>query len=193
MKIIGLMGNSGSGKSTVAKYLRQKGAYVIDADQISHDVCEVGQEGLAAVKEQFDGYFFNEDGSLNRRRLGRHVFANKKELEKLEGILHPIINKKVDEMLKNTKDELIIVDCALLVKTGLYKLAHEVWLVKADVDTKINRICARDNIPMEQALQRLRNQYSEDILVRYSHKIILNDGSAEMLYAQIEDLLNETK
>jgi dephospho-CoA kinase len=190
-RIIGLMGSSGSGKSTVAKYLQDKGAHIIDADEVSHRICEPGQPGLAAVKERFDPYFFNDDGSLNRRRLGRVVFSDKKELRKLEDVLHPLIIRQVREELDNAQADLIILDCALLARTGLIHMVDETWLVKADTDTKINRICGRDGIPLDQALNRLRNQASDDSLMQRADKIIVNDGSLEMLLEQVEDFLNE--
>jgi len=192
-RVIGLMGSSGSGKSTVAKYLRGKGAAVIDVDEVSHRICEPGQPGLAAVKERFSPYFFNDDGTLNRRRLGRVVFSDKKELRKLEDALHPIIIKLVKEELDNTQSDIIALDCALLVRTGLIHLVDEAWLVKADTDTKINRICGRDGLPMDQALNRLRNQASDDELMQHADKIIMNDGPIEMLLEQIEDCLDEPK
>ena len=189
-KIIGLMGNSGSGKSTVARYLKSKGASIIDADEISHQVCELGQPGLAAVKARFEPYFFNDDGSLNRRRMGRVVFSDKTQLRRLENALHPIIKDRVNYELQEKKDEdLIVVDCALLIKTGLNELVDEVWLVKADTDTKINRICARDNLGFEEALNRLRNQDSDDELMRHSDIIIENTGSLEELLKQVDENL----
>ena len=188
-RIIGLMGNSGSGKSTVAKYLREKGAQVIDADEVGREVCEPGQPGLAAVKERFEPYFFNDDGTLNRKRMGRHVFANKRELRKLEDILHPIILRQVKAEMDASQDGLVVIDCALLVKTGLFHLADEVWLVKAELDTKINRICERDGIPHDQAINRLRNQESDDEMMQFADKILVNDGSREMLLEQVEEYL----
>ncbi len=189
-RVIGLMGNSGSGKSTVATYMKEKGAYIIDADEVSHKICEPGQPGLAAVKERFDPYFFNEDGSLNRKRMGRHVFADKAELRKLEDVLHPIILMEVKKELAKRKDEeLIVIDCALLVKTGLYHFADEVWHVKAETDTKIERICSRDNIPYDQALNRLRNQMPDEELMRYADVVLMNDGTKEMILEQVREFL----
>ncbi len=186
-KIIGLMGNSGAGKSSVAKYLAKKGAKIIDADEISHEICEKGEPGYVAVKENFDTYFFNDDETLNRRRLGRHVFANKSALQKLENILHPIIVKKVEEEVASSEYEVTIVDCALLVRTGLYLLVDEVWIVTATEDTKLNRICARDNISFEQALNRLRNQTPDSELMKYAQTVIVNDGTQAQLYEQVEE------
>ncbi|MEF9863574.1 MAG: dephospho-CoA kinase [Christensenellaceae bacterium] len=191
--IIGLMGNSGSGKSTVAQYLKEKGAYIIDADKIAHEICDVGQEGHKAVKAAFEPYFFNDDGSLNRHRMGMYVFANKEELKRLESVLHPIVIKRVKEQLHAAHEDLIVVDCALLVKTGLYKVVEEVWLVRASDDTKIERICKRDQIPMEQALNRLRNQLDEGVLMGYAQKIIVNEGTKEQLLEQVEEFLHDNE
>ncbi len=188
-KIIGLMGNSGSGKSTVAKYLRERGANIIDADDVSHEVCEPGKPGLEQVKERFDSYFFNDDGSLNRRRLGRHVFADKKELRKLEDVLHPIIMMEVKRRMDSATEELVVIDCALLVKMGLHHLVDEVWLVKADTDTKINRICGRDGIPFDQAMSRLRNQEPDDDMIQYADCVIMNNGSKQQLLEQVEEYI----
>ncbi len=190
-RIIGLMGNSGSGKSTVANYLKNKGAKIIDADEVSHRICELGQPGLAQVKERFDAYFFNEDGTLNRRRLGNHVFANKQELRKLEDILHPIILKEVKREMDAIEDGVVVIDCALLVTVGLYHMVDEVWLVKADMDTKVNRICSRDGITYEQAMSRLRNQQRDDEMMQYANVILVNDGLEQQLLEQVEEYLGE--
>lgn len=186
-QVIGLVGNSGSGKSSVADYLKNKGAFIIDADEVSHELCEPGQPGLAAVKERFEPYFFNDDGTLNRRRMGRHVFADKKELRKLEDVLHPLIVRRVKELVDNSGDDIVVIDCALLVKTGLYHLVDTVWLVKADMDTKIERICSRDGIPYDQAMNRLRNQENDDEMMQYADVIIMNNGSKDMLLEQVEE------
>lgn len=188
-KVIGLMGGSGSGKSTVARYLQQKGAYVIDADEVSHEICEVGQPGYEAVRLLFEPYFFNDDGTLNRKRLGRHVFSHPAELKKLEGALHPLIVKRVQERVAARPGGTIVVDCALLVQTGLNRLADEVWLVTASEDTKIERICARDGLPVEQAVSRLRNQLPDGELMKYADRVLVNDGVDEALIAQVEEAL----
>lgn len=189
-RVIGLMGNSGSGKSTVANYLRdQKGALIIDADEVSHAICEPGQPGLEAVKERFDPYFFNDDGTLNRKRMGRVVFADKKKLRLLEDALHPIVMKVVQEILQTTDAELVVLDSAILSRTGLYHLVDEAWLVKAEMDTKLNRITSRDGISYEDAMNRLRSQQSDDEMMRYAHKILMNDGPEELLIEQVEEYL----
>lgn len=189
-RIIGLVGNSGAGKSTVAEYLRKKGAYIIDADEISHRVCEPGQEGLKAIKERFGPYFFNDDGTLNRRRMSRVVFTNRTELQRLEDALHPIILKRVQEEIANNSDkDIVVLDCALLIKTGLTRLVDEVWLIKADINIKLRRICNRDNIPVSMAMDRLKNQEPDDELMRHADVILENTGDEAMLLEQVEEYL----
>lgn len=192
-RIIGLMGNSGSGKSTVAEYLREKGAEIVDADEISHQLCELGQPGLVAIKKAFEPYYFNDDGSLNRKRLGRLVFADPNQLEKLESILHPLIKKRLEQEIKKAKSDIVIVDCALLTKVGLHNDVDEVWLVMSDVDHKISRIMQRDGISVEDAVNRLKSQEEEVSLTRYADRVIHNNGTQEEVYRQVEEYLNDTE
>ncbi|MGI6153761.1 MAG: dephospho-CoA kinase [Christensenellaceae bacterium] len=187
--IIGLMGNSGAGKSQVAEYLKEKGALIIDADELSREVCGLGQPGLKKLQEIFEPYFFNDDGSMNRKRMGRYVFANPAELKKLESVIHPIVWKRVEEEIARPDHDLKVIDSAILIKSGLNKLTDEVWLVMADLDKKLDRISTRDGITVEEAMNRLKNQNDETILTRYADKIIDNNGTHEQLIAQVEEYL----
>ncbi len=189
-RIIGLMGNSGSGKSTIAAYLKKLGAHIVDADEIAHHVCDRGQPCLKAVRKAFGDSFFLEDGSLNRRLLGSYVFQHPAELKRLEALLHPLILEKTQQQMDAYPDGIVVVDCALLVQTGLHQRMDEVWLVKAPEDSKISRICSRDEISCEDAANRLRSQISDDELVRYADQVILNDAGLDTLYAQAKELLD---
>lgn len=193
MKIIGLMGNSGSGKSTVADYLQKRGAFIIDADALGREVCEIGQPGLKAIRETFGEVFLNDDGSLNRQRMGAYAFAHPDALKKLEGIVHPLVKKRVDDLLAGADSDIVVIDCAILVKTGLNKLADDVWLVMSDIENKIRRITERDGISPEEALARLNNQNDETILTRYADRIFDNNGTYESLISQVEKALGETE
>jgi len=188
-RVIGLMGNSGSGKSMIARYLEQKGAHIIDADEVSHDLCRLGQPGLAAIREAFDPMYFNEDGSLNRKRLGKWVFTDKAALQRLEAILHPMILERMKEQLAEA-DGLVVIDCALLDKMGLLELVDEVWLVMADFDQKLSRIMERDGLSAKEAADRLQNQTEESILAGRADRIIQNGGMPEDVYRQVEEYLN---
>jgi dephospho-CoA kinase len=190
-RVIGLMGNSGSGKSTVAGYLEKLGAYIIDADAISHEICEIGKQGNREVREAFGSDYFRSDGSLDRRRLGAYVFAHPDELERLEKILHPLILAEVKRRLGATRAAVTVIDCALLTAVGLDQLVDEVWLVQAPNAQKLQRIQKRDEIEKEHAENRLQRQQPECELRKYAHRIIENTGTLEELRNQVEELYHE--
>lgn len=186
-RTIGLTGNSGAGKSTVAEYLRGLGAEIIDADKISHDLCETGQQGYVLIRDAFGEQFFCEDGSLDRRALGSYVFANKDELLKLNGILHPLIIAEVENRKKIAKSETVVIDCALLIEVGLHHDVDEVWLVEAEQTQKKERIRNRDGIDEVTAKNRISNQLTEDILKQYADVVIVNTGTLCKLEKQVEE------
>ncbi|MEG2360657.1 MAG: dephospho-CoA kinase [Christensenella sp.] len=185
-RCIGLTGNSGAGKSTVAEYLKELGADIIDADEISHELCDVGAEGYAAVKKAFGEKFLRADRSLDRRALGAYVFADEEALSRLNAILHPLVIKEVRRRKAESQKEVVVIDCALLVEVGLAEDADEIWLVRADTKNKEKRICRRDNIDAQYACRRLKNQQSDDELERYADVVIANDDTVDELKKQVK-------
>lgn len=184
-RTIGLVGNSGAGKSTVARYLEELGADIIDADRISHELCEIGQPGHAAVRETFGNGFFRGDGTLNRRTLGAYVFEDKDALEQLNAILHPLVLYEVRRKREVSTKDVVVVDCALLVDAGLVTDVDEVWLVSAGEGRKKKRILKRDGIDERHAENRLKNQMREEELKEHADVVIENDGTLEQLKKQI--------
>ncbi|BDF58668.1 dephospho-CoA kinase [Christensenellaceae bacterium] len=184
-RIIGLMGNSGSGKSTVAAYLKRMGARIVDADQIARDLSKPGQAGWRAVKQGFGEAFFHGDGTLDRHKLGEYVFARPGELKRLNGLLHPLVLQKVNEEIGRAGEKTIVIDCALLVDVGLDKLADEVWLVSAARKSKLERIKNRDNLSSEHAENRLKSQLPEKELKRYADVVLENKGTLDELFERV--------
>lgn len=184
-RIIGLVGNSGAGKSTAAEYLKELGADVIDADRIAHELYEMGRPGYTAVKEAFGKGFFREDGTLDRRALGAHVFADPKALRALNAIVHPLVIDEVRRRREASDKDVIVVDCALLIDAGLIEDVDEVWLVRAGEGRKRERILRRDGIDARQADDRLRNQSDEETLKKQADVVIENDGTLDWLKKQI--------
>jgi len=184
-RIIGLVGNSGAGKSTAAEYLKELGADVIDADRIAHELYETGRPGYTAVKEAFGEGFFREDGTLDRRALGAHVFADPEALRALNAIVHPLVIDEVRRRKEASDQDVIVVDCALLIDAGLIQDVDEVWLVRAGEGRKRERILRRDGIDVRQADNRLRNQSDEETLRKQADVVIENDGTLDWLKKQI--------
>ena len=186
-RIIGLMGNSGSGKSTAAAVLRELGADIIDADELSHDFCEPGQLGNKKIRMRFGNDFFREDGSLDRQKLGRYVFSRPEELLALEGILHPLVLAEVQARLLCSTAQTIVIDCALLTETGLDRLCSEIWLVEAGEKNR-ERIQERDGIDAHSAADRLKNQTPEKELEQYADHLLKNEGTVADLRKRVKEL-----
>lgn len=181
MKIIGLTGNSGSGKSAVADILRESGGYIIDCDMIAHN--NMSQNGVAYndIVSEFGKDILDEGGEINRKKLGEIVFNDKEKLRLLNSITHKYItyevNRKIQE-IKNKHGEYkcIVIDAPLLIEAGLECLADEIWVVSAGINKKIDRIMVRDGITRDMAIARLKNQRSDEELIKWADVIIYNNG-----------------
>lgn len=156
--IIGLMGYSGSGKSTFANLLKNLGAYVIDADEIGKNLLKKGSPALKKVIEVFGEEYLLSDGSLNRKKLGDKVFNSEKSLELLNSITFPQIERETEEKIKGSKEKVTVVDCALLCDMKIISLCDEVIFFDIPRDLLIERIIKRDNISEETAKGRLKRQ-----------------------------------
>lgn len=145
--VIGLTGPIGCGKSTVAAWLGDLGATVVDADLVAREVVEPGEPALAEVLETFGPDVEAPDGSLDRAALGRIVFTNPDALARLEAIVHPAVRPRILEHIANaTRDgaPAVVVEAIKLVEGGLAALCDEVWLVVCDPTAQRDRLAARD-------------------------------------------------
>ncbi|MGN0680409.1 MAG: dephospho-CoA kinase [Candidatus Fimisoma sp.] len=197
MKIIGLTGGIGTGKSTVSDYLKKNGCMIIDADEISRKMTAKGAPALAVIKKTFGDRYVSADGELDRKALGDLVFGDSEKL----GILQSIITEKViDETkcrlktLSDTKyDGIIVLDAPLLYECNMDDIADENWLVKSDNEVRIERVAARDNLTRDQIMARIDNQMSQREKEKRSDFIIDNSGTLDELYEQIDSLLERIR
>ena len=193
MKVIGLTGGIASGKSTVSNYLKSIELTVIDADQIAREIVDIGQPALEEISMTFGKEILNEDGSLNRKVLGKIVFSNEKLLKKLNKITHPrIINEiinRIELYKKNRKNSIVFVDAALLIEMNMRQLVDEIWLIKVDKETQRKRLMDRDGSRFAEAESRINAQMSMEEKVKYADVVIDNNNGIDYLYAQIQKQL----
>ncbi|MEA3422915.1 MAG: dephospho-CoA kinase [Bacillota bacterium] len=189
-KIIGLTGNIASGKSTVSKYLIEKGYKVIDADLVAREIVEVGSKGLILVVENFGKEILNEDGSLNRKKLGSIVFSDENKLSELNNLLHPLIRNEILNKIRNSIEQIVFIDAALLYETDLDKIVDEVWCVALDDDIQLDRLMKRDDIDKSNALNRINSQGSYESKIKKADIVIMNNSETEDLYNEINEILN---
>jgi dephospho-CoA kinase len=195
MKIIGLTGGIGSGKTTVTDFLKRKGYQVIDADVIAREIVEAGSEVLSELVSHFGESILQPDGSLNRQKLAELAFENSAEKDVLDRITHgaifEIISSQIKSIQTNQKPPLVFVDAALLIETGLYKNMDEVWLITAREDLRIQRVMNRDHLDADRVQQRILAQMGDEQKTRYSSRVINNSGTKLELYDTIEKILRD--
>lgn len=197
MRIIGLTGNIACGKSTVSNMLRELGAYIIDADVVARKVMRSGEPAWEAVYEQFGDEYIREDGEIDRAKLGELVFESSHALEKLNGIVHPIIVKTIEDelncLIREGKHKVIVIDAALLIETGCQRLVDEVWLVTLPYEVQLKRLMKRDNLTKREAKQRIESQMPQYEKKEHAHVIIDNSMAIEYTREQVEHMWNELK
>ncbi len=192
VKVIGLTGNIGSGKTFIAERLQELGADVIDADQIARDVVKPNSFGLKEIINQFGSNLLTPAGELDRQKMGNLIFNNPTARTKLEAILHPLIEKEIKSQIqqykKNNATLALIIEVPLLIETGMNHLVDEIWLVTIDPDIQIKRLQARNNLTLEQAMARIKAQMPQGQKIPYATKIIDNSYTPEKTKAQVDAL-----
>lgn len=182
---IGLTGGIGSGKSTVARLLAQRGAVVIDADHIAREIVEPGQPALAEIAERFGAEVISPDGSLDRGALAAIVFADSVALADLNAITHPRIAQRTAELIEAAPDDAVVVyDMPLLVENGLTEGWDHVIVVDADRDVRIQRLIERglDTADIEARMSR---QATDEQRRAVADIVIDNSGDVDALETQV--------
>jgi dephospho-CoA kinase len=190
MKVIGLTGNIGSGKSSVARILQDLGAGFVDADKVGHDIYNPGTAGWQIVVETFGSDILDPKGHIDRKKLAQKVFSNTGNTEKLNQILHPLIRKEVEARLNQFRQqgkELTVLEAVLLVEAGWMDMVDELWLVVAPREITLKRLEGR-GVPEAEALARMAKQPPPDKKLGIATEVINNKGGLEDLKAKVENL-----
>ncbi len=193
MKIVGVTGNSGSGKSYVSKVFKDKGGYVFDTDKIGHEALLSTSSVYDKIVECFGDKILDENKEINRKKLGDIVFSDKKKLKNLEKISHSFIKKIIFSTLKeienNNNFKFVVIDGALLIESSLYKICDLLVLVEASYNTKLERIVKRDSITISQGERRLENQLDFKNVYEKFDFIINTEEASENTLNQIEQII----
>ena len=173
--VVGLTGGIGSGKTEAARYLETLGAARFDADAVSRSLTAPGGAALQAIRERFGDDVFHPDGTLDRRALGDVVFQSAPHRRALEAILHPLVQRRMLEMMDRAAEagvRVVILDVPLLFETGMDALCDETWALYAPREMQISRVVARDGLSRAQAEARIDSQMStEERNARATHAI----------------------
>lgn len=190
MKLVGLTGGVGSGKSTVADMLRELGAEVVDADEASHAVYEPGTPGFNAVVREF-GDDFVRDGRIDRQHLGALVFGDVDARHRLNAIVHPLVRewmaaRTAEAALRGAK--VVVQVVPLLFENGLERLFSTIVLVYVPEKLQVERLVKGRGLTPERARAMIAAQMPIDEKRRQAHHVIDNNGTIERTRAQVDQL-----
>lgn len=190
---IGLTGPIGCGKSTVAGWLGELGARVIDADQVAREVTPPGSAELAAVVGEFGLSVLRSDGSLDRAALGRIVFSDSAALARLEAIIHPAVRPRILEAIEAAERDgaaAVVIEAIKLVEGGLAALCDEIWLVVCDPDAQRSRLAARGADPTDTEARIAAQSDLATRLAPAATRIIDTTGALADARGQVIDAWN---
>ena len=190
MKVIGLTGGIGSGKSTVSRFLTELGAVILDADKVGHDALEdtgIRQKIVSAFGEQV----LTPNRNIDRKKLGELVFGDADSLAKLNQIMHPRMYQIVKVQLEEYRQQgvdVVVLEAPLLIEAGWTPLVDDIWVTAASEDTVIKRLQERAGLSEAESLARIRSQISNDERIKQADVVIDTDCSLDELKMKVEKL-----
>lgn len=194
MKILGLTGPSGSGKTLFSRFLGSRGYPCINADELYHSMLVPPSALLDSIKAEFGDSFFDENGELDRKALGRLVFSSKESLERLNATVLPAVIEKIRAIAKYYEQngaKILIIDAPTLFEAGYDKSCDMTVSILAPTSLRVERISERDEISTSDALLRTQAQKDDSFYYERSDRVIVNDADEEALKRQAEALICE--
>jgi len=191
MKVIGLTGGIGSGKSTVSQFLAELGAVIIDADRVGHEAFKPDTELWREVVAAFGRQVLTPSGDIDRKKLGKIVFGNAELLARLNQIMHPRMYDMVKVQLEEYRRwgvEVVVLEAPLLLEAGWTSLVDEVWVAIAAESTVLKRLQERVGLSKEESLARIRSQLSSEERIKRADVVINTDCSLDEVKARVREL-----
>lgn len=173
MKIIGVTGGTGGGKTTITEKMKKYGAYVVDADVVAREVTSAGMPALAEIAAEWDVV---SCGVLDRKALAKIVFNDEAQLHKLNGIVHKYVIEEIKSQMENCKEEIFVIDAIALFESGLSDICDVTVAVIADRSIRCERIMERDGLSHEEAIMRINAQESNEFYIERADFVIYNNN-----------------
>lgn len=196
MRIFGLTGGIGAGKSAVAAMIREEGVPVVDADRIARDIVEPGKPAYEEIVRRFGADILLPGGGIDRRKLGEIVFSDAEKRASLEAITHPAIMSEIASALAGLESEgrdIAVVEAALIYEAGRSGRFEAVIAVRCGRDQQVRRLIARDGMTEAEARRRIGSQMDPDEKARASEIVIDNSGDIAATRAQVRALAASLK
>jgi len=185
--VIGLTGNIATGKSTVAQMLAEMGAECVDADRVAHEVMRPGTRAYFDILETFGQSIVSADGTIDRKRLGRVVFAGREALERLEAIVHPATVMSIERRILESSADVIVIEAIKLFEADLADRCDSVWVTVCRRDQQIQRLVEHRDLSRAEARQRVDAQRPQGERAELADVVIDNSGSLVETRQQVVD------
>lgn len=202
MKVLGITGGIGCGKSTVIEILDENyHCYIINTDQIAADLMKKGNHAYQLVVDYFGDDILYEDGEINRKKLAKRVFKSEMDLLKLNSFTHPLVREEVEKRIKEEKSkamseeavELIIVETALPYEARLNDYCDDIWYVSASLEVRKDRLITSRNYSDDKINDIFNKQLSEEAYRDFCTHVIVNDTTKEDVLRQAKAILEKTQ
>ncbi len=197
MLTVGLTGSIAVGKSHVCRVLSEAGIHVLDADQTAREVVAAGTDGLAEIVRNFGNDVLQQDGELNRKKLGSIIFGDPEKRQLLNSIVHPRVisaqNEWIEKLEKSDPNGIAVVDAALMIESGGYKRFPEIIVVWCEPEIQLERLMRRDHLSESEAKQRIAAQMPQEEKMRFADHLIDTSGSLEETRVKVLELVEHLR
>ena len=190
MLLVGLTGGIGSGKSTVARMLQERGAVIVDADELARAALEPGTKAFKHVLDLFGESILGPDGRIDRQALASEVFSDEEKRRALESITHPEVFRLLAETVETLRDsdDVVVFDAPLIIETGFHEAVDVLLVVTAPVEQRIERVRRDRGMSEAEAAVRIAAQADPEARDAAADILINNDGGLEELDARVDEL-----
>ena len=191
MKVIGLTGGIGSGKSTVSRFLAELGAVIIDADRVGHEALGTSDEVRRELLATFGWQIMTPKGEVDRKKLGEIVFDDPESLARLNQIMHPRMYDMVKAQLEEYRRQgvaVVVLEAPLLIEADWTSLVDEVWVTVADESTVLKRVKEKFGLSERECLARIHCQLPSEERVKHADVVIDTDCGLDELKAKVKEL-----
>ncbi len=183
--VIGLTGNIGTGKSVVRKMLEHLGAYGIDADALSHRAIARDAPSFDDIINTFGNFILNGDGQVDRQKLGRIVFSDPDALNKLESIIHPIVEQAVDLLVRRASQKVVVIEAIKLLESNLASVCDAIWVVYSPPEIQLSRLMNNRHMNEKEARQRISAQVPQESRLPQASVVIKNVSTYDDTWKQV--------
>lgn len=198
MKLIGITGGVGAGKSQILSYIEENtNCRILLADEVAHIVKKPGQPCYDELVTLLGEDVLDEDGSINKGRMAAKIFADKELLAQVNAIIHPAVKTYILDAIeaerKADEKEFFFVEAALLIEEGYHRIVDEMWYIYASETVRRERLKANRGYSEEKISQIMKSQLTEEVFRSYCKEVIDNSGSLVDTYTQIDDILRRNR